>query len=233
MATASHLSILREVAHYELNSRTYTISFTNNQSAIYGGPIQLVDYNTKIPHHSLSLRSPIQYLIHQQPEVPNVMDLHRLLILMVFAATLIVSACGTQIPSASDAEQEIREQISRESEGRINLLGFQKTDGQEREVLGRKMYVLEFSAKIKYIEACRADFGYFGTFNSFKTQKIPKKENCRGADFDCLNRKIDQNMFSLKGKVKKNQIINIHGSSTYEKKESGWKLIHQEMKRTG
>ena len=28
----------------------------------------LVDYNTKIPHHSLELRSPIQYLIHQQPD---------------------------------------------------------------------------------------------------------------------------------------------------------------------
>ena len=25
----------------------------------------LVDYNTKIPHHSLELRSPIQYPIHQ------------------------------------------------------------------------------------------------------------------------------------------------------------------------
>ena len=28
----------------------------------------LVDYNTKTPHHSLELRSPIQYLIQQQPE---------------------------------------------------------------------------------------------------------------------------------------------------------------------
>ena len=27
-----------------------------------------IDYNTKIPHYSLSLRSPIQYLIQQQPE---------------------------------------------------------------------------------------------------------------------------------------------------------------------
>ena len=28
----------------------------------------LIDYHTKIPHHSLQLRSPIQYLIQQQPE---------------------------------------------------------------------------------------------------------------------------------------------------------------------
>ena len=32
----------------------------------------LIDYNTKTPHHSLSLRSPIQYLIHQQPECHSV-----------------------------------------------------------------------------------------------------------------------------------------------------------------
>ena len=64
-------------AHNQRFNRTIQENFTDYHQHLLFSDLNafnqkmaewLIDYNTKIPHHSLQLLSPVQYLIQQQPE---------------------------------------------------------------------------------------------------------------------------------------------------------------------
>ena len=134
-------------------------------------------------------------------------------------------------PSASDGKREIQKQIDEESEGRIELLVFRKTNGQQREVFGRQIYVMEFEAEIQYTEMCRADFGYFGVFNSFKTIETPEGLDCSCMGVGCPLEASLQCSFLIGPEVEKGRRETISGTMTFEKMEKGWRVISQMMQR--
>ena len=154
---------------------------------------------------------------------------------MFFLALLVLGGCGVSVPSANDAQREVERQIDEQSGGRVDLLSFRKTDGQRREVYGRAVYILEFEASVEYTEACRADFGCCGNFNSFKTLVL-KKPDCSDTDsLTCAQNRVMQNLVSVMTvsgpDVEQGHRETIAGVMTFEKMEQGWRLASQTMKR--
>lgn len=121
------------------------------------------------------------------------------------------------IPSASDGEQVVQSRIKEESEGRITLAKFQKTNGQESELLGVKVYSLEFVAEIIFTENCKWVAGMFGQQLSFRTSK-PVAEPRSGFSWGKF---LDdsQNPGML---VKGDQRVKLSGVIRFVKKEKGW-----------
>ena len=150
-------------------------------------------------------------------------------------ALFATAGCEPSAPSANGGKREIQRQIDAESEGRIDLLNFRKTNGQRRELFGRKLYALEFEASIEYTEACRADMGYFGAFSSFKTTELPKKIACSGGDLACaqnrLLRELNDSILVADPDVRKGHTEHIAGVMTFEKMERGWRAVSLTMKR--
>ena len=146
-------------------------------------------------------------------------------------ASLIMGGCGSSAPSASDGKREIQKQIDEESEGRIELLAFRKTNGQQREVFGRQLYAMEFEAEIQYTETCRADFGHFGVFNSFKTIETPEGLDCSCMGVGCPLEASLQCSFLIGPEVEKGRRETLSGTLTFEKMEKGWRVAAQAMQR--
>src|SRR5205814_6759524 len=63
------------------------------------------------------------------------------------AASTAQEAQRPETPSDAQAEQAIRELVTRESEGRMNLVAFKKVDGQLRQLLGAPVYEMNFQAE--------------------------------------------------------------------------------------
>ncbi|MBI4713341.1 MAG: hypothetical protein HY762_08600, partial [Planctomycetes bacterium] len=75
--------------------------------------------------------------------------------MLILLAGIMFTGCsgggGNQTPSDDDGRKIIEKTIQENSNGRINLLGFKKTDGQKMEVIGVKVYEMQFEAEIKYV----------------------------------------------------------------------------------
>ena len=85
---------------------------------------------------------------------------------LIFAGSLLFG-CGQGVPSPDKAQGVIQRSITKESDGRVEVAKFNKTDGQKQNIHGR--YVLEFQAEAIILEDCWAykDFIPSGGFASF------------------------------------------------------------------
>lgn len=92
----------------------------------------------------------------------------------VVALTLL-AACSGGKPSAGDGRVTLQDRIRRESEGRIALLRFEKTNGQQDEVFDVPLYELQWTAEIEFREDCKWVTGLFGANVGFQTRTPPPK----------------------------------------------------------
>src|ERR1017187_1757987 len=82
----------------------------------------------------------------------KIQNRHVVFLLAYFGVTL-VGLSGP--PSASDGRKAIEDLIRQQSESRIRLVQFQMTNGQIADVVGVKVYTLEYEAEIEFLEACK------------------------------------------------------------------------------
>ena len=138
---------------------------------------------------------------------------------LIFAGSLLFG-CGQGVPSPDKAQGVIHRSITKESDGRVEVAKFNKTDGQKQNIHGR--YVLEFQAEAIILEDCWAykDFIPSGGFASFfNVDGVSFATKLSGSDW------IGQPIHRSKGDK-----TPIHGSVTFEKKESGWVAIDYKIR---
>jgi predicted nucleic acid-binding Zn ribbon protein len=139
-------------------------------------------------------------------------------LLAVIAGIAYWSTSRSSLPSADDLQRIIQEQINKESQGRIKLISFQKTNAQEGELHGVKLYNIEYQIEIEFTENCKWVMGHeamLGGPPQFRTSK-PKSQGFWDEWTDNLN-----NPGKL---VKKGHKERISGSLTFEKTEKGWRV---------
>ncbi len=132
-------------------------------------------------------------------------------IVTAFAAIcIIVSSCSSK-PDIGDIEQTLKEQISNESEGRIELVSIEKTNSIDREIMGQEVHTIEYKAKLKFLKDCYMyvnKSGYGPYIESFKTYSeapefVPSLQM--------------QSVICKKGVE-----IDYAGSATFSNTEEGW-----------
>lgn len=79
---------------------------------------------------------------------------------VIYALVVIAVVIGIRFvlfadPSTSDGKQAIENCIKAESEGRIRLTNFQKTNATKGELRGVKFYVMEYETEIEFTEDCK------------------------------------------------------------------------------
>lgn len=116
-----------------------------------------------------------------------------------FIAAVGVLLCSCSDKKEKDAKEAIQKKISGLADGNLTLIEFKKTDGNEGEFFGQKLYQLFYEATLEY----KADGYYRGCSNMlFRTDKT-------GFAYDEDYRP-------------KGHRIKITGDFTFVKRESGW-----------
>ena len=134
------------------------------------------------------------------------------------ALLFLLGGCSLK-PTESDGQRAVQNQITQDSEGRITLTEFHKTNGQAAEVNGVKLYSLEFEAEIAFTEACRwllAD--PVNRKYSFRTAAIPQ------SNMNQIQTLLGHLNTGDGSAVAKGQIVKITGTISFEKKEKGWSV---------
>src|ERR1035441_2985112 len=131
----------------------------------------------------------------------------------------VFSGCSGS-PSVSEGSQAVEDRIKGQSEGRIRLVQFRKTNGQLAEVMGVKVYTLEYETEIEFLEACKWNIITFaGAIMddelSFRTTKAPDKPLSELAQ-------LAESATNPGTDVSKGQRFKIVGAIRFEKKEKGW-----------
>jgi hypothetical protein len=134
-----------------------------------------------------------------------------LVFLLMATVALLVSCSST--PSSSDAQQIVQKQIEKFSQGRIKLVSFQKTNGQEGNLMGVKIYNLEYKCEIEFLDNCK-------WIPPFGTAKLPKSQGF----WDKFN---DDMLSGMDGRrpMKKGQKADITNQIVFEKTEKGWREV--------
>jgi hypothetical protein len=136
---------------------------------------------------------------------------------LIIAVGLFMFGCSpSNEPSLSVCRRALENKIKKESEGRIELLSFEKKDGQPREFMGIRMYALDYKATIKFKQDC-----YWGDFFQGKQWMgqfitlvgTPPKEGTMPLEFQS------------KLAVKKGQTVPIENGMNLQKTDNGWSLV--------
>lgn len=127
-------------------------------------------------------------------------------------------------PSEADGNQEVRERIEAEADGRIKLLSFRKTDGQASDVHGVRRYELDWEGEIEFLEDCAwGPFLYSGREapwqGRFKTLPM-------SAEVDSRSDSEKRSEWLRMRAVKKGEKVKCSGSLKYEESESGWRVAN-------
>ncbi|MBN8510061.1 MAG: hypothetical protein J0L57_15795 [Burkholderiales bacterium] len=119
-------------------------------------------------------------------------------------------------PSEADAKTVLAAKVNQESTGLIQLVDFKKTNAIEQEVMGRKLYKLEYSAEIEFTDDIMwsgpGPFGWDGRFQATKGRP-------RGG--------LDAFHPAFMGKTPgdKGKKFKVTGAVVFEKAEKGWRPI--------
>ncbi len=131
------------------------------------------------------------------------------------ALSLLLSLCALFVgcsssPSVGDGERAIHNRIIEESESRIKLTKFEKTNGQSGEPMGFKIYAMDFQAEIEFADDCKWVTGFGGLEMGFRTLKVQTPMDMFEANLHAGFR------------VSKGQRAKISGIIQFAKKEKGW-----------
>lgn len=126
---------------------------------------------------------------------------------------LALSGCGGP-PSPSDGRKQVESQIQAESNGLIRLVSFDKTNGLDRDSGGRKLYEMEYTAEIEFLDNCiwnsGGERGWNGSFVAIPRQ--PGHEGDWRGPFDPQE-------------PSKGERQRVNGKLKFEKTEQGWRLV--------
>ncbi len=151
----------------------------------------------------------------------------RVTAIMVAAFFVSATGCSSQ-PSGGDGERAILDRIKSQSERRIKLASFRKTNGQKGELMGVQFYSLEFQAEIEFTEDCKWVTGMFGEDRGlFRTRK-PLAQQSQGFNWIQYSDDI-QNPGVL---VKKGHREKLSGSIMFEKTERGWRAARVKIEQS-
>ncbi len=115
------------------------------------------------------------------------------------------SGCSSA-PSSSDAQIILENQITKQSKGVIKLIGFTQTNAQKGDVMGTKIYSLEYLAEVEFTADCYWG-GPFGGFEVMTGEPDP---------FNFF-------MYQGKKRAKQGQRKTISRELVFEKTEKGWR----------
>ena len=73
--------------------------------------------------------------------------------LVLIVTATVLSGCSS-VPSSSDAQKILENQITNQSKGIIKLIGFTQTNTQKGNMMGTKIYSLEYQAEIEFNADC-------------------------------------------------------------------------------
>lgn len=124
-------------------------------------------------------------------------------------------------PSESNAKNIIEQKVNQESEGKIRLVSFRKTNGQTREVYGVKVYVLEYEAVIEFLDDCKwlTVDPFSARHIGFKTVQTKRSAEKKGGYWAGW-----MNLTQTPGtEHKKGERQNYFSSIRFEKTEKGWR----------
>ena len=148
--------------------------------------------------------------------------------MMVLVATLLtfggvtISGCGASTPKTVEAQNHIHQYVQERTYGRVEVVGFKKTDGQRKTIRGVESYVLEYEAKALFLERCLSTRALGGGV-ILCSEKYP--------DFDSMVMiMMSDTRSKFSGTTDKGKKISISGSVTFEKKESGWHVDDHTLK---
>jgi sulfatase maturation enzyme AslB (radical SAM superfamily) len=124
-----------------------------------------------------------------------------ILFLSIVMSMCLLMGCGK--PSATDAQKIVNNLIQKQSHGFIKLINIKKTNAQEGEMMGVKLYSLEYEAVIQFIDNC------YWAENTFTAQK---------------NNPGPWGGFMTKWfRASRGQQTVVHGKLNFEKMEKGWR----------
>lgn len=127
--------------------------------------------------------------------------------MMVILLPLIFMGCSS-LPGEKDAKKDLESKINEESNGKIELIAFEKTNGLKQVVFGQELYEIEFNATIEFKEDAYKSYNLDGVeYTNFYVS-----EKGKGVLANYMEKLI-----------KKGQKVNLTGSMDYEKTEKGWR----------
>lgn len=135
---------------------------------------------------------------------------------LILSATVLftlITNCNLNDSKVTIVKDYLHNKIADESKGAIKLINLIKADGHEENIMGMKMYVLEWTAKISTVkEIWKEEFigtGYWGNFTV-------KLENTESRFFGRLIPSIH---------LSKGAIIRLNGISRLQKTDNGWGVV--------
>jgi hypothetical protein len=135
----------------------------------------------------------------------------------------MISGCSPS-PTPSEGRRVIEDRIANESQGRIALFDFQKDNGMQGEINGFKIYKLEFTANIEFVQDCKWLSGTLGVPMSFRTVQRPAQNQNNWGSF--LNNATEPGQLENKG-----DRVQLSGVLTFVKKEKGWAVESMEVEK--
>lgn len=143
---------------------------------------------------------------------------------LVVASALLIGLCGCKqagTPTLTEGQGAIENSIKQESQGRIKLVKFEKTDGVHGESQGVPFYRLEFRSEIEFVADCQWGGGMAGSNLNFKAAK---QQNARET-----NKQTDDSQNAEK-LITVGQRASVSGVVHFTKKENGWSADAVEIK---
>lgn len=132
------------------------------------------------------------------------------LILLIFL--VIISGCSTK-PSDKDGRQVLENLLEEQTKGKVKLVDFKKLNAEEGELMGVKLYGIEFEAEVEFLEEC-----YYRVREEFLDGITPGIVIDKPMRFGWG----EVNMFGLK-KAHPSMREKLSGKLLFEKTEKGWK----------
>lgn len=144
-------------------------------------------------------------------------------IICVAGLCALLTGCSSS-PSSGDGELAIQNRIDEQSQGRIKLAKFEKSNGAQGVMNGFKIYAMDFNAEIEFTEDCKWITGRFGEQLSFQTSKPVAKP---GSGFS-WNSFLDDTT-NPGTPVRSGQRAKLTGVIRFVKKEKGWAVDRVEL----
>lgn len=121
-------------------------------------------------------------------------------------SVVILAGCSGP-PSESDGRNALEEKIRANSNGLIRLASFQKTNGIAQEIEGMKLYEMEYTADIEFLEDCVWSGTYRGEARLFYAEPRGQRK-----------------WFGAFEPASKGQHQRLTGRFSFQKAEKGWRL---------
>ena len=140
--------------------------------------------------------------------------------LVTLAAALLpaLAACST-IPTVQAAQDAVAERIDNGDTARLQIVEFNKTDGQAGEVFGVAVYSMKFEATAVFVEdALYRRSGNILVESRINTMPATQRQASCAQDMRACFEATPES-------AKKGDRLRIEGSVDFEKSEAGWRVI--------